>query len=228
MKLHENRDEFKQLIALASRQYHIPELAIERDYYIVHMLDRLAKSVYGDMCVFKGGTSLSKCYPGSIDRFSEDIDLTFLGMNLPDKQCSKWIKKIEEVMTGDAHIELIPSERSNRSKSLYAWYGDEDTKIKLEIGSSIKPEPYSKCSCKSYIHSYLEMGGFEKDIERLDLCSVEINVLDISSTFVDKLMAVKRHAVCGSLDRKVRHIYDVVRLYQMKEIQVFLQDKYLS
>lgn len=227
MKLHENTDEFKQLITLASRQYHIPELAVARDYYIIHMLELLTKSDYGDKCVFKGGTSLSKCYPGSIERFSEDIDLTFMGMDLSDKQCSKWIKKIEEVMTEGAHIELIPSERSPRSKSLYAWYGDKNTRIKLEIGSSIKPEPYSKRSCKSYIHTYLETKGFENDIERLELCDIEINVLDISRTFVDKLMAVKRHAICGTLDRKVRHIYDVVQLYQMKEIQFFLQDKFL-
>ena len=37
-------------------------------------------------------------------------------------------------------------------------------------------------------------------------------------------MSVKRHAICGTLDRKVRHIYDVVRLYQMPEIQTFLAE----
>ncbi|WP_363316713.1 nucleotidyl transferase AbiEii/AbiGii toxin family protein [uncultured Dysosmobacter sp.] len=47
----------------------------------------------------QGGTSLSKCYPGSIDRFSEDIDLTFLGMELSDNACDKAIKKIENVMS---------------------------------------------------------------------------------------------------------------------------------
>lgn len=52
-------------------------------------LQKLEQSEYADQCVFKGGTSLSKCCPGSIERFSEDIDLTFLGMGLPDKQCGK-------------------------------------------------------------------------------------------------------------------------------------------
>ena len=42
-------------------------------------------SEYADKCVFKGGTSLSKCYPGSIQRFSEDIDLTYI----PDDATSK-------------------------------------------------------------------------------------------------------------------------------------------
>ena len=56
---------------------HIPESAVKRDYYIVLLLEKLGNSTYAEKCVFKGGTSLSKCYPGSIERFSEDIDLTF-------------------------------------------------------------------------------------------------------------------------------------------------------
>ncbi len=38
-------------------------------------------------------------------------------------------------------------------------------------------------------------------------------------------MSVKRHAICGSLDKKVRHIYDVVRLYRIPKIQDFLLNK---
>lgn len=80
MKLHTHPEEFRELITVVANEKHISESAVERDYYIVMMLKSLADSPYADQCVFKGGTSLSKCYPGSIDRFSEDIDLTFLGM----------------------------------------------------------------------------------------------------------------------------------------------------
>jgi hypothetical protein len=38
-------------------------------------------------------------------------------------------------------------------------------------------------------------------------------------------MAVKRHAICGTINSKARHIYDVVRLFKMQEIQGFLADK---
>ena len=54
--------------------------------------------------------------------------------------------------------------------------------------------------------------------------TVEINTLNIERTFIDKIMSVKRHAICGTLGRKVRHIYDVTRLYQMPEIQAFLAE----
>lgn len=224
MKLHEYQEEFKELISIVAAYMHLPESAIERDYYIVLLLKNLADSEYAEQCVFKGGTSLSKCYPGSIERFSEDIDLTFLGMELGDKACDKMIKKIEKVMTVSAQTEKINAERSNRSKSMYVWFDNKDNKVKLEIGSSVRPDPYSKKIFKTYIHEFLEKHNGEDDIARFELESVTLNVLNIERTFVDKLMAVKRHAICGTLNTKVRHVYDVCRLYSLPEIKTFLAD----
>ena len=224
MKLHHFPEEFQQLITVVANDKHISESAVERDYYIVMMLKALADSPYAEQCVFKGGTSLSKCYPGSIDRFSEDIDLTFLGMDLSDKACDKAIKKIEAVMSVGTQTEKIPQERSDRSKSMYVWFASPEDRVKLEIGSTVRPDPYSKKTVKTYIHEFLESRGFEDDIVRFELSPVAINTLNIERTFIDKIMSVKRHAICGTLDRKVRHIYDVVRLYQMSEIQAFLAD----
>ena len=225
MRLHEYQEEFRTLITIVSEYMHLPESAIERDYYIVMLLQNLAKSEYAEQCVFKGGTSLSKCYPGSIERFSEDIDLTFLGMGLSDKACDKAIKNIEKVITSSANTEKIDSERSNRSKSMLVWFDNKDNKVKLEIGSSVRPDPYSKKSLKTYIHEFLEKNNEEEDIKRFELESVILNVLDIERTFIDKLMSVKRHAICGTIGSTVRHIYDVARLYMLPDIQMFLEDK---
>ena len=95
MKLHEYQIEFNDLISIVANKLHIPESAVERDYYIVLLLKNLENSEYAEKCVFKGGTSLSKCYPGSIERFSEDIDLTFLGMDLSDNICDRNIKNYD-------------------------------------------------------------------------------------------------------------------------------------
>ena len=225
MKLHKFPNEFRDLIAIVAVDKHLPESAIERDYYIIMLLKNLADSEYGEQCVFKGGTSLSKCYPESIERFSEDIDLTFLGMDLTDKACDKAIKKIETVMTGSANTEKIAAERSNRSKSMYVWFGDKENRVKLEIGSSVRPDPYSKKTFKSYIHEFLEEHNGEEDIAKYELKEVTLNVLNIERTFIDKIMAVKRHAICGSLESKVRHIYDVTRLFSLPEIRAFLDNK---
>lgn len=225
MKLHEYQEEFKTLISIVASKLHIPESAVERDYYIVFLLKKLENSDYADKYVFKGGTSLSKCYPGSIERFSEDIDLTFLGMDLSDNVCDKNIKRIEKIITHGAQTAKIPEERSPRSKSMHVWFGNENNKIKLEIGSSVRPDPYSKKTFKSYIHEFLEERDEEEDIKKYELTSVTLNVLNIERTFIDKIMSVKRHAICGSLNKKVRHIYDVVRLFKLPNIQTFLLNK---
>lgn len=225
MNLHEFKEDFYDLANIVSGIMKISAQSVIRDYYIVFMLDRLTQSSFADLCVFKGGTSLSKCYPGSIERFSEDIDLTYLGMDEDDKTCEKAIKGIMAVMTEGATVQKIPGEGNARNKSRNVWFESEKSKVKIEIGSSVRPEPYSKKSLKSYIHEYLEKVGDVEAIAEFGLKEVTINTLAVERTFIDKLMAVKRHALCGTLKNKVRHIYDVVRLYQLPEIQSFLNNE---
>lgn len=38
-------------------------------------------------------------------------------------------------------------------------------------------------------------------------------------------MSVKRHAICGTIGNKVRHIYDVTVLFDRPDIQAFLADR---
>lgn len=226
MKLHENQTEFQELITLTAREKHIPESAVERDYFIVRSLLFLTESPYAESCVFKGGTSLSKCYPGSIERFSEDIDLTFIPEEgMTNKQIERKLKSIEKAMTADSETEIIPEERNDRNKSIYFWYGKRNSKVKLEIGSSVRPEPYSSKMLKTYIQEYLESHGFEDAVAEYALGSVTLNVLNIERTFVDKIMSVKRHAICGTISEKARHIYDVTRLLPLPDIQAFLMNK---
>jgi len=229
MNLHANKDEFDDLISIVAEHIGIPADAVRRDYYIVQMMQNLQNSEYADLCVFKGGTSLSKCYPGSIDRFSEDIDLTFLpAEEIGDKTYSRRLKKIEEIISAGYLKEKIVTERNDRNKSSYVWPEIEDKKtcrIKLEIGSSVRPDPYSKRKMKTYIQEYLEEKGMNDLVIEYELESVTINTLDITRTFLDKVMAVKRHAICGTLSEKVRHIYDVAQLFSRDDIREFLKNK---
>jgi len=48
---------------------------MEKDFWVCWLLSILFESEFAGDLVFKGGTSLSKVF-GSIDRFSEDIDLS--------------------------------------------------------------------------------------------------------------------------------------------------------
>jgi len=73
----------------------LPAAAIEKDWWVVYTLHTLFSMPVGQHLVFKGGTSLSKCF-NLIERFSEDIDLVidrrFLGFEGPLSK--KQVKKL--------------------------------------------------------------------------------------------------------------------------------------
>lgn len=71
--LHENKDEFANAVNMASERYGILPAVAEKDYYVTMILRELSERM--DFLVFKGGTSLSKCFK-IIKKFSEDIDIT--------------------------------------------------------------------------------------------------------------------------------------------------------
>jgi len=229
MNLHNSEEDFEELIELSAKHYNLPSSAVRKDYFITLILGNLQNSSYLEHVVFKGGTSLSKCYPGSIERFSEDIDLTYIPEDgLTNKQVNKELKLIEKILVGTGKIEEIGTERNDRNKSSYVWFTDaykEIERIKLEIGSSVRPHPYSKKQLRSYIQEYLEHIGEGKATDEFQLTEIQVNVLSIERTFIDKLMSVKRHALCGTLHLKVRHIYDVIQLCEMEQIKKFLEDE---
>lgn len=74
MYLHNDRNLFAEALEEANTQTGIAKSIIEKDYYVTMILKLLAER--NPAIVFKGGTSLSKCFH-LIDRFSEDIDITF-------------------------------------------------------------------------------------------------------------------------------------------------------
>lgn len=74
MFLHNDTQLFSEAVSATANEMQLPVAIIEKDYYVTMILRELAKRA--PECVFKGGTSLSKCYH-VIDRFSEDIDIAF-------------------------------------------------------------------------------------------------------------------------------------------------------
>lgn len=146
MNLSDNKQEFRELITLTARWRKIPEDAVRRDYFIIGMLRQLAKSEYADCCVFKEGTFLSKAYPDSIKRFSEDIDLTYIpDEELTNSQYSRKLRQIEMIMPEGGNLDKISEERNDRNNSSFvSWEEDGGSRIKLEIGSSVRPDPYEK------------------------------------------------------------------------------------
>lgn len=172
--------------------------------------------------------NIRMCFGEIIKRFSEDIDITYdPGRKLSNKEYSRDIKKIEVSLSKRYKIEKINNERNDKNKASYVFFGKgKDEYIKLEIGASSKPHPkVLKKGIKSYIHEYLKYKEHFDDIEKYQMEEAEIYVLDMTRTFVDKLLAIRRHAYNGNIVNKARHIYDLVQLYNTNEIKEFLNNK---
>ena len=77
MRLHENEILFRQAVRFTAQEMEIKDIYVEKDYWVCFVLDQIFKQEYKDDILFKGGTSLTKCYD-LLERFSEDIDLVVL------------------------------------------------------------------------------------------------------------------------------------------------------
>lgn len=73
LNLEDRRD---ALAAAAGRDLRRAPALLEKDVWVVWCLRALFAAPFGEHLVFKGGTSLSKAYD-VIERFSEDVDLTY-------------------------------------------------------------------------------------------------------------------------------------------------------
>lgn len=58
--LHKDRENFEQVILKVSEETGIDASIVEKDYYVTLFLKRIVEVIPN--IIFKGGTSLSKCY----------------------------------------------------------------------------------------------------------------------------------------------------------------------
>jgi len=98
MKLHEDNEVFSELVAVTAETIGLPQLYVEKDYWVTKALKYLSESPHVGEVVFKGGTSLSKAYR-LIDRFSEDIDLAVFSGDKSDAARKKLLKGVEGAVT---------------------------------------------------------------------------------------------------------------------------------
>lgn len=98
----------------AAAQMGLPAHIIEKDFWVCWTLKRLfALETVRDTLLFKGGTSLSKCY-GLIRRFSEDIDLSihraslgFAGADDPAEMGGKAFRRANEALAEAARAKIF-------------------------------------------------------------------------------------------------------------------------
>lgn len=112
MKLHLDRDVFKQFINKISIETNIAMDILEKDYYVCCILQELSKKQDELQAYFKGGTAIYKILD-TMNRFSEDIDLT---VKINEKLSNTQKKKSFEKTAFDYNVEGLTL---NKKKKKY-------------------------------------------------------------------------------------------------------------
>lgn len=204
MYLHEDREIFKDVIEASSNYLGVSKETIEKDYYVTMILKRLAH-VKELPCVFKGGTSLSKCFQ-CIDRFSEDVDITFaehLGEARRKKLKYKVIKPIaDELGLVIRNWDKIESDKDYNAYFLIynpiSEYANNIIKpeVKLETALVSYAFPTEIKSVGNLVYDYLIIDNADI-IQEYDLFPFDMRVQSISRTFIDKVFALCDYYIQG-------------------------------
>ena len=228
--LHNEPELFEQLILRTSDYLGIKAEIIEKDYYVTMFLKELVQ--ISPNIIFKGGTSLSKCYH-MINRFSEDIDLNIETETKPSEGKRKQLKRdivsvIEKFGFSLNNPENVKSRRDyNRYIIDYpSILGASYLKEKLIVETAIyqRAYPITRMKAGSFIYDYLSKNGFYDFIERYALFPFELNVQTVERTMVDKLFALADYYLAGMITEHSRHIYDIYKLYSVVTIDDILKD----
>lgn len=222
--LHNDRELFEQLILRTSESLGIKAEIIEKDYYVTLFLKELV-SVSPDI-IFKGGTSLSKCYH-LIDRFSEDIDLNIETETKPSESRRKHLKSSIVSVIDKLGFTLTNPEnvKSRRDYNRYiidypSVLGASYLKEMLIVETAVYQRAYPtvRKTAGSLIYDFLSANGFDDFIRQYSLESFELNVQSAERTMIDKLYALADYYLAGTTAEHSRHIYDIYKLLSVVEI----------
>ena len=218
MFLHDNKDLFEEVIFNTADFYKLPIAIIEKDYYVTLILKEIATR--SPDIVFKGGTSLSKCYK-IIDRFSEDIDLNIMGDTKPGESKRKKLKAhiVDAVDYCGLTLTNPESTRSRRDFNKYVidYPTQFDTNflkqhLIIETAVFFRAYPTEKKEADSFAYNYLLENKYMDIIELYDLAPFTLNVQTTDRTFVDKLFALGDYYLADTIQGHSRHIYDLYKL----------------
>ena len=222
MYLHNDKELFNDIVALTAERIGQAQDIVEKDYYVTIILKKLSTCEY-PIC-FKGGTSLSKAY-GVIDRFSEDIDITFtehLGESRRKKLKYNILKPIaDELGLEIANWDSIESDKDyNHYDMAYSSIIEDpllDTYVKLETALMSYAFPTVEHKISNYIYQALK--DEEPDLlEEYELTPFTMRVQSLERTLIDKIFALCDYYIQDKAARNSRHLYDIYKI--SKEVTV--------
>lgn len=235
MKLHENKQLFRQSVQFTAQQMNILDIYIEKDYWVTFVLHAIYKHPIGEETVFKGGTALSKCF-GLIERFSEDIDLIVLRREgESNNKLTNKIKEISSVVDAvlpEVEVPEVTQKRGMNRKTAHNYakefsgnFGQVKDVIIVEATWLGFYEPYTTMPVSSYIFQMMEKSGQRALAEQYGMLPFNVKVLDTKRTLCEKIMSMVRFSYTehplDDLKQKIRHAYDLHQLLQNAALSEF-------
>ncbi|MBP1565057.1 MAG: nucleotidyl transferase AbiEii/AbiGii toxin family protein [Oscillospiraceae bacterium] len=224
MYLHDDLELFKDIISEVSSSMEIDPSIIEKDYYVtVFLKDVVCRQ---PDIIFKGGTSLSKCYK-IINRFSEDIDLNIQCETKPTEGQRKHLKSnIVASIENFGFTLLNPDEvRSRRDFNKYligypTGFNAVYLKQHLIVETAVffRSYPIKRLTATSFIYDFLLKNNYSKIISEYNLEPFELNVQSAERTMIDKLYALGDYYLSGTINGHSRHIYDIYKLLEIVKV----------
>ena len=221
----EYKEQWKEIIETVASEEHRTTQMVEKDTIQSMILLGLSKSEIS--FVFKGGTSLSKCY-GLIDRFSEDIDLS---MNCRPTESEK--KKTKNIITGigdDMGFKLMNPDdiqsRHNYNKYVFEYeslFSDIPLELIVETSFYQAVYPVEIHEVGSFIGKFCKQRNIELPIP-FEAAFVNMQVQSLERTFIDKVFAICDYRIQDMQDRDSRHLYDIAKLLSEIELTDSIAD----
>ncbi|MCH8569418.1 MAG: nucleotidyl transferase AbiEii/AbiGii toxin family protein [Balneolales bacterium] len=239
MNLHENQKLFTDAIRGTAAKLDLPEIFIEKDYWVTYMLKSLFQSEVGPNIVFKGGTALSKCH-GLIERFSEDIDLAVVSEE--SESSTKVAKRIRAIskeaakILPEVEIKELTSKHGNLRKTAHEYkkefkgdFGQVRNILVVEVSTLGNFEPSVPLPVDTFIRKMIMGTAQQKMIEEYGLEPFTVNVLHLNRTLCEKIMSLVRFSFTeqpiANLKAKIRHTYDLHKLLGQEDVKVFFNSE---
>jgi hypothetical protein len=246
-------DEKRKALRVASTESGRLVHLLEKDVWVVWTLRQLYTSPYADHLIFKGGTSLSKAYR-AIDRFSEDIDITYdirtiapdLVAQTPDglpktkSQQKRWTDDIRKRLRDWAATEMLPfiQHRLSETDKDAAATAEGDAIIisyrPLATGTGyVAPRIKIDFGARSTGEPF-EMRAITSDaapfLKDVVFPECNVRVMRAERTFWEKATAIHVYCLQGKLggERFARHWYDLVQLDKAGVVDAALKDRDLA
>lgn len=235
MNLHENKELFQDAIKTSSQLLVIPEIYIEKDYWVTKVLHEIFHSEMADQAVFKGGTALSKCH-NLIERFSEDIDIVVIkGKGETDNKLKKKTRAISKIVTAilpEIEIPGLTNKKGKIRKTAHQYdkyntgkFGQVREQIILEVTSMGDAEPYTRETISCYLTEMMLNKKQDGIIKDYNMQAFELNALSKEKALCEKIMSLVRFShqsdPYADLANKIRHIYDIHLMLKNDEILHF-------